>query len=186
MAGAKWTTIFLKSKQEDVERGKLRQAQDPPVTTSAVVHRRVCSTRCCCARSGVPMSKHESCSPPTAASETSTRVRAGRSNLTVIRSSALTEIGFVGLGRMGAAMAANLAAEGRQIIAYVRRRDQIDALAAPGLRPTANIGGLLHCDVVISMLPDDSAVHEIVLGRGKFDCDGLAAGLRPGAIHLSM
>jgi 3-hydroxyisobutyrate dehydrogenase-like beta-hydroxyacid dehydrogenase len=87
---------------------------------------------------------------------------------------------------MGAAMAANLAAEGRQVIAYVRRRDQIDTLAAPGLRPTANIGDLLHCDVVISMLPDDSAVHEIVFGRGKFDCDGLAAGLRPGAIHLSM
>jgi 3-hydroxyisobutyrate dehydrogenase-like beta-hydroxyacid dehydrogenase len=36
------------------------------------------------------------------------------------------------------------------------------------------------------MLPDDDAVHQIVSGRGGFDFDGLAAGLSPGAIHLSM
>jgi 3-hydroxyisobutyrate dehydrogenase-like beta-hydroxyacid dehydrogenase len=100
--------------------------------------------------------------------------------------SALGEIGFVGLGRMGAAMAANLAVRGRQVIAYVRRPDQIGKLEALGLRPTTDIDDLLHCDVVISMLPDDDAVREIVFGRGDIDLYGLAAGLNPGAIHLSM
>ena len=35
------------------------------------------------------------------------------------------DIGFIGLGHMGTAMAANLAAAGRRVIAYVRRPEQI-------------------------------------------------------------
>ncbi len=134
------------------------------------------------------MSKHESRSPltPGRASGIPSRDPSGGSVSTASRRSVLGEIGFVGLGRMGAAMAANLAAEGLQVVAYVRRQDQIGKLEALGLRPTTDIGDLIHCDVVISMLPDDDAVHEIVFGRGEFDFDGLAAGLRPGAIHLSM
>src|SRR5437899_2052209 len=46
------------------------------------------------------------------------------------------KIGFVGLGRMGTAMAANLAAAGRQVIAYVRHHDRMDKLASLGLKPT--------------------------------------------------
>jgi len=96
------------------------------------------------------------------------------------------EIGFVGLGHMGTAMAANLVAAGRRVIAYVRRPDRISQLEALGLRPTADIGDLLDCELVISMLPDDAALREVVFGRSDDDLDGLAAGLMPGAIHLSM
>ena len=52
--------------------------------------------------------------------------------------------------------------------------------------PTTDIRDLFDCEVVISMLPDDDAVREIVFGRRNTDLDGLAAGLKPGAIHLSM
>jgi 3-hydroxyisobutyrate dehydrogenase-like beta-hydroxyacid dehydrogenase len=96
------------------------------------------------------------------------------------------EIGFIGLGHMGSAMAANLASAGRSVIAYVRRADQVARLEALGLRPTTDIGDLLDCEVVISMLPDDDAVRELVFGGRNDDFDGLAAGLMPGAIHLSM
>jgi 3-hydroxyisobutyrate dehydrogenase-like beta-hydroxyacid dehydrogenase len=113
-------------------------------------------------------------------------VSAGGSKPGASRPRALGEIGFVGLGRMGAAMAANLAAKGRPVIAYVRRQDQIAKLEALGLRPTTDICDLLHCEVVISMLPDDDAVREIVFGRSDIGFDGLAAGLMPGSIHLSM
>jgi 3-hydroxyisobutyrate dehydrogenase-like beta-hydroxyacid dehydrogenase len=95
-------------------------------------------------------------------------------------------IGFVGLGHMGTAMAANLAAAGRPVIAYVRRPDHIGQLEAIGLRPTTDIGDLLDCEVVISMLSDDDAVREVVFGRRGDNLDGLAASLMPGAIHLSM
>jgi 3-hydroxyisobutyrate dehydrogenase-like beta-hydroxyacid dehydrogenase len=98
----------------------------------------------------------------------------------------LGEIGFVGLGHMGRPMAANLAAAGRRVIAYVRRPDQFGELEALGLNPTTDIGDLLDCDVVISMLPDDDAVREVVFGDSSDNLDGLAAGLMPGAIHLSM
>jgi len=92
-------------------------------------------------------------------------------------------IGFVGLGRMGKVMAANLAAAGREVIAYVRRPEQIERLAPLGLRATMDFAELFDCEFVITMLPNDEAVREVVIGGLG---DGLAAGMRPGAIHLSM
>ena len=74
------------------------------------------------------------------------------------------EIGFVGLGHMGTAMAANLAAAGRRVIAYVRRPQQMGKLVALGLKPTTDFTKLFDCEVVISMLPDDDAVHDVVFG----------------------
>jgi 3-hydroxyisobutyrate dehydrogenase-like beta-hydroxyacid dehydrogenase len=138
------------------------------------------------------MSKHESKHEPgshnalTGTSESPTGVDAGGSRLPATRGPGLGEIGFVGLGHMGAAMAANLAAAGRPVIAYVRRADQVARLKAIGLRPTTDIGDLFDCEVVISMLPDDAAAREVVFGHRHDDLDGLAAGLMPGAIHLSM
>ena len=95
-------------------------------------------------------------------------------------------IGFVGLGRMGTAMAANLAASGCQVTAYIRRAERIGELAALGLKPTTDIADLFDCSIVISMLPDDRAVRETVFGREDFGVDGLAGGMTPGATHLSM
>ena len=133
------------------------------------------------------MSKHETCSPSAfgSTSENVPRQLRGDADLAG-RQPALGNIGFVGLGHMGAAMAANLVASGRRVIAYVRRPDQIARLETPGLRATTDFGDLLDCKVVISMLPDDDAVREIVFGRKDIGLDGLAAGLMPGAIHLSM
>lgn len=96
------------------------------------------------------------------------------------------EIGFVGLGRMGTAMAKNLAAAGRRVIPYVRRANQMGRLVALGLKPTTDITDLFECEVVISMLPDDDAVRDVVFGRAELGIDGLALGLMPGAVHLSM
>jgi 3-hydroxyisobutyrate dehydrogenase-like beta-hydroxyacid dehydrogenase len=95
-------------------------------------------------------------------------------------------IGFVGLGRMGAAMAGNLAAAGRQVIACVHSPEQMGKLLALGLKPTTDLADLFDCEVVISMLPDDHAVREVVFGRPDIGRAGLAAGMVPGAIHLSM
>src|SRR6202163_4790250 len=160
------------SKQEDVKRGKPRQAQDQLITRSfGVPVTRLRIKRCGCVGSGALMCKHEP-RPPLASEST--------------RPPVLGDIGFVGLGHMGTAMAANLVAAGRRVIAYVRRPDQIGKLEALRIRPTTDIGDLLDCEVVISMLPDDDAVREIVFGRGDTGFDGLAAGLMPGAIHLSM
>jgi 3-hydroxyisobutyrate dehydrogenase-like beta-hydroxyacid dehydrogenase len=90
-------------------------------------------------------------------------------------------IGFVGLGRMGSAMAANLAASEFRVAGFVRNADQMDRLAKLGIRPTLDLADLFPCDIVISMLPDDVAVRSVFFGPR-----GLARGMKPGAIHLSM
>ena len=96
------------------------------------------------------------------------------------------QIGFIGLGHMGTAMATNLAAAGHQVVAYVRRPDQLDRLATLGLTPTTEFSSLFDCGIVITMLPDDGVVREVVLGREDRGISGLAAGLGRGAVHLSM
>jgi 3-hydroxyisobutyrate dehydrogenase-like beta-hydroxyacid dehydrogenase len=87
---------------------------------------------------------------------------------------------------MGTAMAANLVAAGRHVIGYVRRADHIGKLIALGITPATDVTGLFGCEIVISMLPDDVAVRDVVFGRADLRIPGLAAGLMPGAIHLSM
>ncbi|MCA6109357.1 NAD(P)-dependent oxidoreductase [Bradyrhizobium cenepequi] len=132
------------------------------------------------------MSKHQPISPHAIASAPGNLPGRRGDAAAVVEQPVVGEIGFVGLGNMGAAMAANLAASGRRVIGYVRRPDQIGRLEALGLRPTTDIGDLLDCKIVISMLPDDDAVREVVFGRREIGLEGLTAGLMPGAIHLSM
>src|SRR6266436_5391236 len=57
------------------------------------------------------------------------------------------EIGFVGLGHMGTAMATNLAVAGYRVNAYVRRPNQMDKLIALGLKPTTEITNLFDREV---------------------------------------
>lgn len=96
------------------------------------------------------------------------------------------KIGFIGIGHMGSAMAANLAANGHRVDAYVRRPDRMGQLVALGLNPTTEMANLFDSDIVISMLPDDAAVHNVVFGRQELGVPGLASGLKGGAIHLGM
>src|SRR5437588_5879849 len=131
-------------------------------------------------------SETEPCSPvlsaataaPVSVEET---MSSGRSKRAVVQG----QIGFVGLGRMGKAMAENLVAAGHEVVAYVRRQEQIGPLAALGLDPTTDLADVFDCEFIITMLPDDNAVREIVVGRQDPGA-GLAIGMVPGAIHLSM
>ena len=95
-------------------------------------------------------------------------------------------IGFIGLGRMGAAMATNLVQAGCDVRAYVRRPERIKELAALGLDTTAEVADLFDCEIVVSMLPDEKAVRDVMFGLEPRPGNGLASGLMPGAIHLSM
>ena len=91
------------------------------------------------------------------------------------------KLGFVGLGRMGAAMAANLVKAGHDVSVFNRTRGRSSALIELGAHEAANIAGACDGEVVITMLADDDAASGIALGEG-----GLTTHLRKGAIHLSM
>ncbi len=93
-----------------------------------------------------------------------------------------TRIGFIGLGRMGQAMADNLITAGYSLSLYNRTPDKAADLVARGatLVPhpaeTAEPGGM-----VITMLADDHAVENVTWGE-----QGFLARLGPRGIHLSM
>jgi 3-hydroxyisobutyrate dehydrogenase-like beta-hydroxyacid dehydrogenase len=91
------------------------------------------------------------------------------------------KIGFIGLGRMGAAMAANLVKAGHDVSVFNRTRGRSSALIELGAHEAANIAGVCDGEAVITMLADDDAASGIALGEG-----GLTTHLRKGAIHLSM
>jgi len=91
------------------------------------------------------------------------------------------KVGFVGLGRMGAAMAANLVKAGHDVSVFNRSPGKSGPLVKLGAHEAANLAGVCDADVVITMLADDDAASEIAFG-----IDGLIARLPKGAIHLSM
>jgi 3-hydroxyisobutyrate dehydrogenase-like beta-hydroxyacid dehydrogenase len=91
------------------------------------------------------------------------------------------KLGFIGLGRMGAAMAANLVKAGHDVTLFNRTPGRSAALIELGAREAANVAGVCDGEAVITMLADDDAATAIALAEG-----GLLAHLRKGAIHLSM
>jgi 3-hydroxyisobutyrate dehydrogenase-like beta-hydroxyacid dehydrogenase len=91
------------------------------------------------------------------------------------------KVGFIGLGHMGAAMAANLVRAGHQVTAFNRSRGKNGALLALGAHEAANIADACRGEAVISMLADDRALDDVVLGDA-----GVLATLSRGAVHISM
>jgi len=92
------------------------------------------------------------------------------------------KLGFIGLGHMGAAMAANLVKAGHDVSVFNRTPARARPLIELGAHEAASVGEA--CDgkeAVITMLADDDAASEIALGEG-----GLVARLPKGSMHLSM
>jgi 3-hydroxyisobutyrate dehydrogenase-like beta-hydroxyacid dehydrogenase len=91
------------------------------------------------------------------------------------------KVGFIGLGRMGAAMAANLVKAGHEVTVFNRSRGKSSSLIMLGAHEAADIAGACGGDAVITMLADDEAASDIILSLR-----GVADVLSKGAIHLSM
>jgi len=91
------------------------------------------------------------------------------------------KVGFIGLGRMGSAMAANLVKAGHEVTVYNRSPAKAEALVKLGARKAAGVDEACGGGAVITMLANDEAVGDTVWGDG-----GLLASLPQGAIHVSM
>jgi 3-hydroxyisobutyrate dehydrogenase-like beta-hydroxyacid dehydrogenase len=89
-------------------------------------------------------------------------------------------IGFIGLGRMGSGMAANLLGAGHEVAVYNRTPEKARELAARGARVAGSVADACRGEAVFTMLSDDAAVESVVFGEG-----GILATLAPGAIHVS-
>jgi 3-hydroxyisobutyrate dehydrogenase-like beta-hydroxyacid dehydrogenase len=91
------------------------------------------------------------------------------------------KIGFIGLGRMGSAMATNLINAGHDVTVFNRSPGKRQPLVKLGAHGAARISDACQGEAVITMLADDNAVSSVVLGKG-----GLIESLAKGAIHVSM
>jgi 3-hydroxyisobutyrate dehydrogenase-like beta-hydroxyacid dehydrogenase len=90
------------------------------------------------------------------------------------------DIGFIGLGQMGAGMAANLVKAGHRVTVYNRSPQKVEAAARYGAEPARTVADACTGDVVFTMLANDGAVAGMAFGD-----DGIIASLRPGATHVS-
>jgi 2-hydroxy-3-oxopropionate reductase len=75
-------------------------------------------------------------------------------------------IGFIGLGIMGAPMAAHLATAGHQVTGYARKPAAAQRLTeAGGTAVGSTAEAVADAEVVITMLPDHPEVEDVVLGE---------------------
>jgi 3-hydroxyisobutyrate dehydrogenase len=90
--------------------------------------------------------------------------------------------GFVGLGLMGAPMAANLARAGIPLTVWNRSPEKARPVRALGAAVADSLAALAAAsDVVITMVSDDAALAEVLFGPA-----GLAAGLARGSVVVDM
>lgn len=90
------------------------------------------------------------------------------------------KIGFLGLGGMGAAMAANLIKAGHQVVVWNRSPAAAEPLVALGAVAATTPVQAFDVELVISMLADDNSTRAVLLDSGAL------ASAKAGLVHLSM
>jgi 3-hydroxyisobutyrate dehydrogenase-like beta-hydroxyacid dehydrogenase len=89
-------------------------------------------------------------------------------------------IAFLGMGKMGLAMAANLQRAGHPLVVWNRSPEKAGPLLAAGAGfAESPAAAARSADIVISSLADDESLRAVVAGP-----DGVLSGLRRGAIHV--
>src|SRR3984893_1529079 len=90
-------------------------------------------------------------------------------------------LAFIGLGKMGSAMARNLLRAGHMLAVYNRTRDKAEALRKDGARVADSPADACRdADAALTMVADDHALEDLVFGQ-----NGIAEGLKQGCIHVS-
>ncbi|WP_417358214.1 NAD(P)-dependent oxidoreductase [Gallaecimonas pentaromativorans] len=89
-------------------------------------------------------------------------------------------IGFIGLGTMGKAMASNLVKAGFSVKVWNRSQAPVEALVALGAKSAQSPADFGDVEVLVSMLADDATVQQVLVD------DGAIASLKTGALHINM
>lgn len=90
------------------------------------------------------------------------------------------KVGFIGLGRMGSGMAANLLKAGHAVTVFNRTPGKAGALKAAGAKVAASIAEACDAEAIFTMLSNDAAVESVVHATG-----GMLESMPMGAIHIS-
>jgi 3-hydroxyisobutyrate dehydrogenase-like beta-hydroxyacid dehydrogenase len=90
------------------------------------------------------------------------------------------KVGFIGLGRMGQAMARRLLDAGHDVAVYNRTPEKLQVLAAAGAKVVGSIAeAARYGEAVFTMLADDDALKDVAEQTG-----GLLQSLPNGGIHI--
>jgi 2-hydroxy-3-oxopropionate reductase len=93
----------------------------------------------------------------------------------------MSNIGFIGLGIMGAPMAGHLLAGGHTLFAHTRSKIPA-SLTDRGAHPCASPSDVARkADIIFTMLPDTPDVEAVMFGE-----TGIASGLTPGKLVVDM
>ncbi|MBU2533108.1 MAG: 2-hydroxy-3-oxopropionate reductase [Alphaproteobacteria bacterium] len=94
----------------------------------------------------------------------------------------MTTIGFIGLGIMGAPMAAHLVDAGHKVVTHTHRSPVPDELKSKGVDDLPSLKAVAEAaDVIIIIVPDTPQVEQVLFGD-----DGIAAGLSNGKLVIDM
>lgn len=88
------------------------------------------------------------------------------------------DIGFIGLGGMGSAMASRLVAAGHRVLVWNRSQAAVETLRREGAQPVATPAEAFQADVVLTMLASDEVIEEVIVAPGLLEV------ARPGLVHL--
>jgi 3-hydroxyisobutyrate dehydrogenase-like beta-hydroxyacid dehydrogenase len=91
-------------------------------------------------------------------------------------------VGFIGIGRMGSAIAGRVLTGGHELTVWNRSPEKTEELAGRGAAVASSVAeACAGADVVMTMLANDESLLEVALRP-----EGIAASLRAGAIHVVM
>src|SRR5262245_60575415 len=91
-------------------------------------------------------------------------------------------LGFLGLGAMGAGIVPRLMAAGHTVTGWNRSRDKAAPLVQAGMRLAETPREVAAAsEIVFSIVTDAEAVKTVALGP-----DGVISGLKPGGIYIDM
>ena len=94
----------------------------------------------------------------------------------------MTNIGFIGLGIMGAPMAGHLVDAGHKVVTHTHRSPVPDDLKAKGVEDLPSHKAVAEAsDVIILIVPDTPQVEDVLFGA-----DGVADGLSAGKLVIDM
>lgn len=91
------------------------------------------------------------------------------------------DVGFIGLGNMGAGIARSLLRAGHRVTVYNRTRNRAEALGKDGAVVASSVAEACRGEMVLTMLADDAALESIVFGD-----DGMLQSLPRGHGHVSL
>jgi len=90
------------------------------------------------------------------------------------------DIGFLGLGNMGAGIAAKLLKPGRRLKVWNRSPEPVARLVADGAEAAASPADALDVDIAFSMLASDDVIEAVIVGSGALDK------ARAGLVHVNL